>query len=108
MKIYNKDEEFVIPDENPRIRTRKGGAYSNTVGGGIKIAFMVSITDYLVTKQTGLNFEELSDQVIKRAVADMHNNNKWECLLYEWNGIEFEQVNPKEQNWFVCSDNSND
>ncbi len=85
---------------------RKGGIYSNEAKGGIEIAFKVEVTDYTLLNGEERKFEKLSDDVIARDVSSLHADESWYCLLYEWNGIEFERVNPKNQDWFVCSPRS--
>lgn len=98
----DKDKKFTTPPERADFWIRKGGQYKNEAGGGIQLAFKVDMTDHALSSQTGHNFEELSDQVIKTEIDHIHNEKKWDCLLYEWNGVEFEKINPKEQDWFKC------
>jgi hypothetical protein len=99
----DKDEKFTMPPERVDIFIRKGGIYRNETGGGIKIAFKIDTTDHVLQGQTGHNFEALSDEVIKKAVATIHTENRCDCLLYEWNSVEFEQVDSVEQDWFNCA-----
>jgi len=101
-----KDEKFNWSTEKPGIMIRKGGIYSNETKGGIEIAFEIDLTDYTLLTGEDRKFENLSDKIIERDVKTIHTNDRWCCLLYEWNGIEFERVGPSKQNWFICSPKS--
>jgi hypothetical protein len=98
----DKDKNFNMPADRADIFIRKGGMYRNASGDGIKIAFKVDTPDHALQEQTGRNYEELSDAVIQEVVSGIHKDKRWDCLLYEWNGVEFEQVNPNKQDWFNC------
>jgi len=98
----DKDEKFSMSDERGDFWIRKGGSYQNKMNGGIQLAFKVDMTDHALSSQTGFNFEELSDQIIKQELDHLHNENRWDCLLYEWNGVDFEKVDPQNQTWFKC------